>query len=302
MNETNIKEIIDLYLEEIISVRRYSVNTKKSYKEDLYEFWKFCLENNIENINKINQKFIKKFLINLNEKELEKSSISRKLSSLRGLFNFAFEKELIRKNYFSLIPNPKFNRKLPEIISIDDFNNIFIQIDKTYSIKEFTYEKFLIKTIFDLLYGCSLRVSELCNLKLSDVDFYKKTIRILGKGNKERVVPIGDKSLKTLEDYLSFLNVKNKNHFLLVDKLGNQLYPRKVYRIVNSILKEITDLEKISPHILRHSSATHLLDKGANLMAIKEILGHSSINTTQIYTHVSIERLKEVYKKSHPKS
>lgn len=300
MTEMNIKKIIDLYLEEIISVRRYSGYTKKAYKEDLYEFLNFCLQNEIEEINKVNHKFIKKFLVYLNEKELEKSTISRKLSSLRGLFNFAFEKELIDKNYLSLIPNPKFSRKLPEIISIDDFERIFAQIDKFYNKNDFTFENLLIKTIFDLLYGCSLRVSELCNLKLSDVDFYKKTIRILGKGNKERVVPIGDKSLKTLQEYLSFLN--NKNNFLLVDKLNNQLYTKKVYRIVNSVLKEVTDLEKKSPHILRHSSATHLLDNGANLMAIKEILGHSSINTTQIYTHVSIEKLKEVYKKSHPKS
>lgn len=306
MTENNIKKIIDLYLEEIISIRRYSDNTKKSYQEDLYEFLNFCSQNKMKEINKVNQKFIKKFLVYLNEKELEKSTISRKLSSLRGLFNFAFERELIDKNYLSLIPNPKFSRKLPEIISIDDFDRIFAQTDKIYNKKEFTFENLLIKTIFDLLYGCSLRVSELCNLKLSDVDFYKKTIRILGKGNKERVVPIGDKSLKTLQEYLSFLNNnnnnKNKNNFLLVDKLNNQLYTKKVYRIVNSILKEVTDLEKKSPHILRHSSATHLLDNGANLMAIKEMLGHSNINTTQIYTHVSIEKLKEVYKKSHPKS
>ncbi|GAB6282040.1 MAG: site-specific tyrosine recombinase XerD [Ignavibacterium sp.] len=302
MKEINLKKIIDLYLEEITSIRRYSNNTKKSYKEDLYEFLNFCLENKIEKINEVNQKFIKKFLVYLNEKKLEKSTISRKLSSLRGLFNFAFEKELIDKNYLSLISNPKFSRKLPEIISINDFDRIFAQIDKTYNKKEFTLENLLIKTIFDLLYGCSLRVSELCNIKLSDVDFYKKSVRILGKGNKERLVPIGDKSLKTLQEYLSFMNNKNKNNFLLVDKFNNQLYTKKVYRIVNSILKEVTDLEKKSPHILRHSSATHLLDKGANLMAIKEILGHSSINTTQIYTHVSIEKLKEVYKKSHPKS
>jgi len=163
-------------------------------------------------------------------------------------------------------------------------------------------DPFLVIAIFELLYGCSLRVSELCELKVGDLDFKRGTLRVFGKGSKVRIVPIGDKSIEIIEAYLNFNPRKNMKSPLITLKNGKKLYPKFVYRIVNKYLGKVTDIKKKSPHILRHSSATHMLDRGADLRAVKEILGHENLSTTQIYTHVSIERLKEAYKKSHPKS
>jgi integrase/recombinase XerC len=160
----------------------------------------------------------------------------------------------------------------------------------------------LVKIIFEILYGCALRVSELCNIKYSDLDVAKSQIRVLGKGNKTRVVPIGEKSLVVLKEYLDLNPVNSHSDYLIRNKNNQKIYPRFVHRIVNKYLSLVTDIKKKSPHVLRHSAATHMLDNGADLMAVKDILGHENLSTTQIYTHVSIERLKSTYKKSHPKS
>ena len=145
-------------------------------------------------------------------------------------------------------------------------------------------------------------MSEVCNLKAGDVDLEKATVRVLGKGSKTRIVPIGEQSKKNLAEYLKLFPVENYSETFLRNKSGKKLYEKYIYRIVNKYLSKVTDIRKKSPHILRHSSATHMLDKGADLRAVKEILGHENLKTTQIYTHVSIERLKKSYKKSHPKS
>jgi site-specific recombinase XerD len=234
--------------------------------------------------------------MNLSEQKIEKSSITRKLSALRGLFKFAFNEELTAHNPTSLLKNPKTSKKLPEIISAESILKIYELADEAED------DPFMVITIFELLYGCSLRVSELCDLKVSDLDLSKGMLRILGKGSKIRVVPVGDKSIEIIKTYLNFNPRENIKLPLITLKNGKKLYPRYVYRIVNKYLSKVTDIKKKSPHILRHSSATHMLDLGADLRAVKEILGHENLRTTQIYTHVSIERLKKAYKKSHPKS
>jgi site-specific recombinase XerD len=232
----------------------------------------------------------------LSEKKIEKISIVRKLSSLRGLFRFAFKEDLIKQNPTAQLRNPKTSKKLPEITSTENILKTFTLAD------EADKNPLLIKVIFELLYGCSLRVSELCNLKAGDLDLEKGIIRVLGKGSKTRIVPIGKESKKNLEEYLLAFPVKNYSDALVRSKTGKKTYEKYVYRIVKKYLSKVTDIKKKSPHILRHSSATHMLDNGADLRAVKEILGHENLKTTQIYTHVSIERLKQSYKKSHPKS
>jgi site-specific recombinase XerD len=234
--------------------------------------------------------------MHLNEKDLEKITIVRKLSSLRGLFKFAFKEDLIKNNPTSQVKNPRTSKKLPEIASAENILKTFELAD------EADVNPLLIKVIFELLYGCSLRVSEVCNLKAGDVDLEKGLLRVLGKGSKTRIVPIGELSKKNLAEYLNTFPVKNYSDTFVRNKSDKKLYEKYVYRIVNKYLSKVTDIRKKSPHILRHSSATHMLDKGADLRAVKEILGHENLKTTQIYTHVSIERLKESYKKSHPKS
>lgn len=292
----NISQVIEQFLSQITNIRRYSDNTIKAYGNDLSEFKTFCEENAKENIEKISEKFLKKYLFNLVQKDLDKTSISRKLSAIRSLFKFAFTNEFIETNPASAISNPKTRRKLPSVVDVNSLEQLIDKNNSTVSTNIFE------KIILELLYGCALRVSELCNLKYKDVDFEGSTIRILGKGNKLRIVPLGSKSLALLNSYLNEFPVKSQNEYLIRTDKDEKIYPRLVYRIVNRNLSKVTDVKNKSPHTLRHSAATHMLDNGADLRAVKEILGHENLSTTQIYTHVSIERLKATYKKSHPKS
>jgi site-specific recombinase XerD len=159
-----------------------------------------------------------------------------------------------------------------------------------------------VKIIFELLYGSALRVGELCSLNIGDLDLKNRSIRVKGKGNKVRIVPLGSKSIDIVKEYHPNISSIDINTPLITTKGGNRIYPQFVYRIVNGYLSKVTDIKKKSPHILRHSAATHMLDAGADIRAVKEILGHENLTTTQIYTHISVERLKKTYKKSHPKS
>lgn len=292
----NIDQVVEGYIIYLRNIRRYSPNTIKSYKTDLSEFTTYCNESNKSEVSLINERLIKSYLMHLSERDLEKISIVRKLSSLRGLFRFAFKEDLVKNNPTSQVKNPRTSKKLPEIASAENISKAFELAD------EADVNPLLIKVLFELLYGCSLRVSEVCNLKAADVDLQKGLIRVLGKGSKTRIVPIGEMSKNNLTEYLNTYPVKNYADTFVRSKSGKKLYEKYVYRIVNKYLSKVTDIRKKSPHILRHSSATHMLDKGADLRAVKEILGHENLKTTQIYTHVSIERLKQSYKKSHPKS
>jgi len=291
-----IKNVIQNYLAEINGVRRYSNNTIKAYQIDLEEFLKYCEDFGKPKISDISERFIKSFLMNLNEKTLDKKTIARKLAAIRSIFKYGFQNDLIENNPAAFISNPKSSRKLPEIVS----TNLILQVYE--KAERYDEKPELVKVIFELLYGCALRVSELCDLKYSDLDIDKSQLRVFGKGSKTRIVPIGEKSLLILQEYLNLNPISDYNDALIRNKNNVKIYPRFVYRIVNKYLSKVTDIKKKSPHILRHSAATHMLDNGADLRAVKDILGHENLSTTQIYTHVSIERLKSTYKKSHPKS
>ena len=291
-----IEKLITLYIEYVKNVRRYSSQTVKAYRTDLVQFEKFCNLHSKYSTDKISERFLKTYLMELSESGLDKSSIARKLASIRGLFRFAFKNELIVSNPSAYIKNPKSARKLPEITTTDSILEIYDKADELEENPE------LVKIIFELLYGCSLRVGELCSLNYGDIDMDSKTLRVKGKGNKTRITPVGEKSLLIVKGYFNKVNHINYDEPLIKTKKGNRIYSRFVYRIINKYLSKVTDIKKKSPHILRHSAATHMLDNGADLRAVKEILGHENLSTTQIYTHVSVERLKSTYKKSHPKS
>lgn len=292
-----MKDVIYSYLKEIESTKGYSPLTIKAYSEDLEQFCSFCYSIDRTEITMINERTIKLFLVYMNEKELEKSSISRKLSSVRRFFSYAFKKDLISKNLIAYTKNPKIKRKLPEVIP----ENLYAILLKSIESGKHK-EKLLHAAVIEVLYGCSLRVSEACNTLLKDVDFSSSIIRVLGKGSKTRIVPLGEESKLILKKYLQERSSdKNQNYFFIKSD-GSRVLSNYVYRFVHRYLSSITDLKKKSPHIFRHSSATHMLNHGADLTAVKEILGHSNLSTTQIYTQVSIERLKSVYKQAHPKS
>jgi len=291
-----IESLINNFLSNLRNISRYSEHTLKAYTNDLAEFEKYCtLKGKFKNSD-ITERFLKSYLVYLNEKELDKKTISRKLAAIRSLFKYAFQNDLIEENPVQLIKNPKSKRKLPEIISDATFPELLDNVKETNEKPE------LISVIFEILYGSALRVSELCNLKYKEYNSNKGQFLVTGKGNKTRIVPVGEKAMLAISKYLELNPVASKNDYLIRTKKNDKLYPRFVYRIVNKYLSRVSDIKKKSPHILRHSAATHMLDKGADLRAVKEILGHENLSTTQIYTHVSIERLKTTYKKSHPKS
>ena len=298
MKQLNLKEVADEMLSELSGITRASENTLLAYSHDLKEFVKFCNENEINSIDRVRERTIRHFVIHLNENEVTKSTISRKLSTLRRLFFFAMKNEYIEKNPIGNIPNPKVKRKLPETINIDSYSKIFSLVDEENEVQEATK----IEAIFELLYGCALRVSELCSLNLGSIDFHGMSVRVLGKGSKVRIVPLGSKSSEVLKNYLNTLKTKLHSSPLFVDENGERITRHYAYRKVRKYLSKVTDIDKKSPHILRHSAATHMLDNEADIMAVKEILGHENLSTTQIYTHVSVERLKKSYKKAHPKS
>lgn len=278
------------YLEYLKKIKRYSQNTLVAYCADLKDFLNYCQNMGKIDLFSVNSKVILSYMMRLNETGLDNKSISRKLSSIRGMLKYAYINLDMEKNPAASIINPKIKRKLPEVVSENDIDHLISD----------TENPLLVNVIFELLYGCALRVSELCNLNRGDLDIGNKQLKIKGKGKKERIVPVGMKSLKIINEYLS--QNKLSINSPLLQKGGKRLYPQLVYRIVKKYLSKITDIEKKSPHILRHSAATHMLDRGADLNAVKEILGHESLSTTQVYTHVSVERLKKAYKKAHPKS
>jgi len=296
MNKKLIEEIAKEFITDISGVRRFSKHTIASYQKDIEQFLEFAIENNRKEITKINERFARNFLIYLNNKELSKTSISRKLSSLRSLFEYALANDYIDVNPLRNISNPKTKRKLPETLPLDSYLEIIKLIEKT----EEKEKAIQIKTIFELQYGCALRVSELCSLLIGDIDLDRNTLTVLGKGSKTRIIPIGGKSLEILNEYLKFRNTQLAGNPLFITPRGKRIYPRLVYNYVKKYISEVIDLEKASPHVLRHSAATHMLDNGADLLAVKELLGHENLSTTQIYTHVSIERLKNTYKKVIP--
>lgn len=291
--------ILNLYFKELESIKRVAPKTLIAYKKDLEQLYEFCLNENIEFPAKVSKKTIRYYIMKLNDKDYSKTSISRKLSSYRKFFKYCIKYNLISVNPISDISNPKIKRRLPEIISLDSLEKIYNLIT------EFEKDELkakTIKAIFEILYGCALRVSELCELKTLDLDYSEATIKVYGKGSKQRIVPIGQKSINVIKEYLIVKKITKESKYLINTFNGKKLYSEFVYRKIKKYLSESSNLNKNSPHILRHSAATHMLDKGADLMAVKEILGHENLSTTQIYTHVSIERLKETYKKAHPKS
>lgn len=296
MKENIFSESIINYLSELTDVKRVSENTIIAYKKDIEQFSEFLDNKNIVSFKSLSERTIRLYILKLNEDELNRNSIGRKLSTLRGYINYLLRLEIIKDDIFLSIKNPKRKRLLPEIITLDSFENILKLLDEEGDDNKNH------KLIFELLYGCALRVSELCNLNIGDIDLNRQSITVIGKGSKTRIVPIGNKSIEILNEYLTTRTSTFRLDPLILTSTKKRIYPRYVGRLVKKYLSKKSDIKKKSPHVLRHAAATHMLDRGADLLAVKEILGHESLSTTQIYTQVSIERLKEAHKKAHPKS
>jgi len=281
--------------------RNYSNYTIKNYLIDITEFITYC--NNF-NKNYLNIKYtdIKSYLTHLYEKKYKSTTISRKISALRTFYAFLYDKNIVDKNVFEYITLPKKEKRLPKYLSNDDIDEIFkiIDISTPLGIRN--------RLILELLYGSGLRVSELCNIKLSDIDFSNKSIRIIGKRKKERIVYYGEPCKRIIDLYLNGTRDeilgKNKNEYLIIGnkKSNKSLSVRSVELILNNIIESTSLNKKASPHTLRHTFATHLLNDGCDILIVKELLGHSSLDTTGIYTHISNERLRKVYLNNHPRA
>ena len=290
-----IEEAINKFLEYIEFELNYSSLTKESYARDLSLYKDFL---NMQKINylDINKEEVMNYLKYLDNLKFTNKTISRHLSTLRSFYNYLVEVKLISSNIYKRVRNPKVPKKLPNYLSIVEIDTIIEEIDEDND--EDIKEKF----IFELLYSTGIRVSECASIKLSDIDYQNKTIRIMGKGSKERLVYYGESCERLLNKYLSIRNnlIKDGIEYLLVNQKGSKISRESIEYIIDKIIKKSSVKHKISPHTLRHSFATHLLDNGADLKSVQELLGHVNLNTTEIYTHISNERLRKAYLMYHP--
>lgn len=289
---------LEKFIDYLSYQKKYSENTTKNYEIDILEFLEYCNKEHISK-EKINYNDVKKYLVSLYDKKYSKSTVSRKISSLRSFYKYLYINNIIDKNPFLFVSLPKKEKKLPRFVNYEDLNTIFSipNINNDYGLRD--------RLILELLYGTGIRVSELCDIKISDIEFSNKTIRVVGKGNKERIVCYGDYCKEILNKYLNIRSklLKNKRHdYLLVNKNGGKIIVRSVQLLIDKIIKLAAIKKNITPHTLRHTFATHLLNEGCDILTVKELLGHSSLDTTQIYTHVSNERLRSVYLSTHPRA
>ncbi len=301
-NEIEKKLLRDLkqFIHYITLEKGLSKNTKDSYQHDLMRFSEFLSSRNIQNFTTTKAQDISDFLYVLDEYGLGVATRSRYLSAIRGLFKFLFANGIIEKNISDMIDLPKSRRNLPDTLSIEDVNLILEQPDtqKPAGIRD--------RAILETLYACGLRVSELINLKQRNILFDAEVIRVFGKGSKERIVPIGHSALNWIGKYQKkvrhlFNKKGDAQDILFLNQRGSALSRMGIWKIVDKYAVKADISIHVHPHIFRHSFATHLLEGGADLRAVQEMLGHSDISTTQIYTHLDRDYIKEVHKSFHPR-
>lgn len=289
---------INKYLDYLKTERRYSQKTITSYYGDLVEYDDFIKNNCIEILD-INYDVVNRYLKYLYEKKISKSSISRKLSSIRGLYNYLIRENIVSINYFNEVSNPKKDLYLPRFLKREELDKIFSVCDNKNPIEQRD------TLVMELLYATGLRVSELVNIKVANIDQKNRTIKVLGKGSKERIVIFNNHTKEAMDIYLregyKTFN-KEGSQYLILNKNGNKLSERYVRNIVDKFVRKAGLNIKIGPHTLRHTFATDMLENGSDLMTVKELLGHESLNTTSIYTHVTNEHIKKTFELAHPRA
>ena len=280
--------------------RNLSKETLKAYERDLKQYLKFLLDQNIINVAKIEQSHVRKYIRFLDRKGFATSSKARICSSIRSYHKFLLAEKFVDENPTEVLTIPKIAKKLPNVLSEDEISRIINAIDESYQFSKRD------KAIIEMLYSCGLRVSELCDLDLSNLFLNDNIIRIMGKGSKERLLPIGGKIEIYLNDYLSHFrskfSKKTGSSIVFLSKNGKPLTRAMINNILNKWSSLAGIKNPVSPHTLRHSFATHLLEGGADLRFVQALLGHSDISTTQIYTHLDKHHLREIYNTHHPRS
>ncbi len=292
--------LIEKYIKYLRYEKNYSLHTEISYSEDLRQFSDFITEHfpDVE-IQAADSDIIRMWVVSLMEKKISPRSVNRKLSSLKSFYRYLLRIGETTVNPAKKVTGPKTTKPLPAFVNNSDMDNI---LDK--NIDDSSSGSLRDHLIIELFYTTGIRRAELIGLKDIDVDFSNKTIQVTGKRNKQRIIPVSDDMLLQIKQYQETRNkeTENQSGYLFVKKDGQQLYPVLVHRIVTECLKQIPTLSKASPHVLRHTFATSMLNNGADINAVKEILGHSSLAATEIYTHTSFEELKKIYNKAHPRA
>jgi len=292
-----MKTKVDSFLNYLTGEKNASPHTIKNYRIDLREFGEYLGDQNLEEVTYLE---IRSFLAHLQAKDYSKSSISRKLACLRSFFKYLVRENKVTSNPVATIATPKREKKLPLFLTPDEI----IQLIEAPSKNK--WEEKRDRSILETLYSSGLRVSELMGLNQEDVDLFSGLVRVRGKGKKERILPLGQMALKAIRGYLEF-NPSPRIHGgvklpLYLNRSGGRLTDRSIRRMILKYTKRIGLNKDISPHTLRHSFATHMLDRGADLRSVQELLGHENLSTTQIYTHVTTKRLKEAYDTAHPRA
>ncbi len=280
------------FLEYLKVVKKYSQYTIISYRKDIEDYLFYLKENRYNELS-VNKDIVRMYMENLHT--LKKSSIGRHLSSLRSYYNYLVKNDKVDYNYFKGIPNPRKEKGIPNYLDLEQTKTLFT------SLKDETLIDKRNNLILEFLYSLGVRVSELVNIKISDIDFSNNSIKVLGKGSKERYVFFGEYADERLKSYLK-VRSHSSSPYLFLNKYGNKLSTRYIRKIIDKLILDSGLSKHISPHTLRHTFATDMLNNGADLLTVKELLGHSSLSTTSIYTHVTSARLKEVYNLAHPRA
>lgn len=294
---------IQPFIEYLQFEKRYSPHTLLAYKDDLEEFTIYLVKAfDMENpaLSEISGSMVRSWLAALKEEKKSAKTINRKISSLKSFFKYHLRRGNLEKTPMSSVTAPKVSKRLPQYVEQQDMGTLMNKVEFPDTWKGHTD-----KLILSVFYNTGMRLSELVNLKESQVNPAGNTLKILGKGNKERLVPIGGELIAALQLYMKQKRAQLEapdTTYLLVNEKGRKLYAKSVYLSVREWLNTVTTIDKKSPHVLRHSFATHLMNNGADLNAVKELLGHASLAATQVYTHNTIEKLKDIYKKAHPKA
>lgn len=281
--------------------KNYSSQTEISYLNDIIQFEKFVkLKDDNLSLIKVDSDIVRIWISSLIEQGFKASTVNRKLSSLKTFYRYLNKSGFIKKSPVEYVSGPKLNTKIPSFVSERQMDEILD--DATNFSDDFVGIRN--QLLIDFLYLTGMRRSELISLKDNDIDFSSCTIRVTGKGNKQRLIPFSDLTMVKLEKYIRIRNkeIENKSSFLFVKEDGNAMYPKLVYKIINNHLNSISTLSKKSPHVLRHSFATAMLNNGAEINSIKELMGHTSLSSTQIYTHVTFEEMKKTYQNAHPRA
>lgn len=289
--------MIEKFIQYIKSEKRYSEHTIAAYKRDLDQF-SFFLEKKygIKDILSVNSEIVRSYIIDLKDEDLKNRSINRKISSLRSFYNYCLREKQISVTPLFGVKSMKQPKELVKFVPEHDIKKMQFEQNDDFLVRRD-------EVIFEILYQTGMRQTEMRSLCDDDVNKNSKTIKVHGKRNKDRIIPVGEELLAMIENYIEIRDRQfpNRNSSsLIVDNQGNEASPQFVYGLIHEMLKGITTIEQKSPHVLRHTFATHLLNRGADIRAIQRLLGHSSLNSTQIYTHNTIDKLKDVYKKAHP--